>query len=197
MDECHPGGGRTERVRAGRKTEKKVVSLTRWTRILSIAAVFIFLIGGTALYRNSRGSLMPAADKTEAAVMADLASAAREEAAEETAGEEPDIRKKNAATMTLAAERRRPRPKRKHRRPGRKRRLMTRNRPWQWEQHPWKPRRRSMTRRRNRYPCRRRRPCPRCRLLCRKRLRPIHRKRSRRRKPPDCCGRRRVHHGYG
>lgn len=85
------------------KTEKKVVSLTRWTRILSIAAVFIFLIGGTALYRNSRGSLMPAADKTEAAVMADLASAAWEEAAEETAGEEPDIRKKNAATMTLAA----------------------------------------------------------------------------------------------
>ena len=85
------------------KTEKKVVSLNRWTRILSIAAVFIFLIGGTALYRNSRGSLMPAADKTEAAVMADLASAAWEEAAEETAGEEPDIRKKNAATMTLAA----------------------------------------------------------------------------------------------
>ena len=84
------------------KTEKKVVSLTRWTRILSIAAVFIFLIGGTALYRNSRGSLMPAADKTEAAVMADLASAAREESAEETE-EEPDIRKKNAAAMTLAA----------------------------------------------------------------------------------------------
>ena len=77
------------------KTEKKVVSLTRWTRILSIAAVFIFLIGGTALYRNSRGSLMPAADKTEAAVMADLASAAREESAEETE-EEPDIREKNA-----------------------------------------------------------------------------------------------------
>ena len=84
------------------KTEKKVVSLTRWTRILSIAAVFIFLIGGTALYRNSRGSLMPAADKTEAAVMADLASAAREESAEETE-EEPDIREKNAAAMTLAA----------------------------------------------------------------------------------------------
>ena len=91
------------------KTEKKVVSLTRWTRILSIAAVFIFLIGGTALYRNSRGSLMPAADKTEAAVMADLASAAREESAEKTeeepekTEEEPDIRKKNAAAMTLAA----------------------------------------------------------------------------------------------
>lgn len=84
------------------KEAKKTISVVRWTRILSVAAMFIFLVGGTILHRNSRGSLMSAADKTEAAVMADLASAAREESAEETE-EEPDIRKKNAAAMTLAA----------------------------------------------------------------------------------------------
>ena len=89
------------------KTEKKVVSLTRWTRILSIAAVFIFLIGGTALYRNSRGSLMPAADKTEAAVMADLASAAREESAEETE-EEPETKE----TVIIAGQKRASKPRR-------------------------------------------------------------------------------------
>ena len=55
------------------KTEAKPpVSLTRWTRILSIAAVFVFLIGGTILYRNSRKTLTTAAFRTEAknAVMA-------------------------------------------------------------------------------------------------------------------------------
>ena len=34
-----------------------VVSPARWTRILSVAAAFIFLIGGTVLYRNSKRSL--------------------------------------------------------------------------------------------------------------------------------------------
>lgn len=87
------------------KEEKKTISVVRWTRILSVAALFIFLVGGTILHRNSRGSLTPvlSAEKKEAANLADLDSAAWEEAAEETAGEEPDIRKKNAATMTLAA----------------------------------------------------------------------------------------------
>jgi hypothetical protein len=33
-------------------------SVVLWTRILSVAAVFVFLIGGTILYRNSRQSLM-------------------------------------------------------------------------------------------------------------------------------------------
>ena len=84
------------------KTEKKPVSLARWNRILSIAAVFIFLIGGTVLHRNSRGSLMPAADQT-AAVLADMTFAAREEAVEEAAEEEPDSRKKNAGNAMLAA----------------------------------------------------------------------------------------------
>ena len=87
------------------KEEKKTISVVRWTRILSVAAMFIFLVGGTILHRNSRDSLTPvlSAEKKEAANLADLDSAAWEEAAEETAGEEPDIRKKNAATMTLAA----------------------------------------------------------------------------------------------
>ena len=36
------------------ETRDKTASLVRWTRMLSIAAVFVFLIGGTILYRNSR-----------------------------------------------------------------------------------------------------------------------------------------------
>ena len=39
---------------AEEKTENRTVSLVRWTRILSIAAAFIFLIGGTVIYRNSK-----------------------------------------------------------------------------------------------------------------------------------------------
>ena len=48
--------------------EKKTVSIVRWTRILSVAAVFVFLIGGTLLYRSSKKSLsVPyAAEKREA-----------------------------------------------------------------------------------------------------------------------------------
>ena len=43
---------------------KAPVSLARWTRILSVAAVFVFLIGGTLIYRNSKKtlSLAPAAE---------------------------------------------------------------------------------------------------------------------------------------
>ena len=37
--------------------QKPPVSLNRWTRILSIAAAFVFLIGGTIIYRNSRKTL--------------------------------------------------------------------------------------------------------------------------------------------
>ena len=36
---------------------KHTLSIVRWTRILSVAAVFVFLIGGTLLYRNSKKSL--------------------------------------------------------------------------------------------------------------------------------------------
>ena len=47
---------------------KAPVSLARWTRILSVAAVFVFLIGGTLLYRNSKKtlSLAPAAEMSHA-----------------------------------------------------------------------------------------------------------------------------------
>ena len=65
------------------KEEKKPISLVRWTRILSIAAMFVFLVGGTLLYRNTKGTMMPAmsAEKKEAAVMTQMA---------DTAGEEPE-----------------------------------------------------------------------------------------------------------
>jgi len=55
------------------KEEKAPVSLARWTRILSAAAVFVFLIGGTILFRNSRKTLTGAGyrtESTEAAVFA-------------------------------------------------------------------------------------------------------------------------------
>ena len=36
------------------RKEKKIVSMNRWTRILSVAAAFVFLIGGTVLYRRAK-----------------------------------------------------------------------------------------------------------------------------------------------
>ena len=49
--------------------EKNTVSVVRWTRILSIAAVFVFLIGGTMLHRNAKKTLSASytAEKREAA----------------------------------------------------------------------------------------------------------------------------------
>ena len=81
---------------------KNTLSVVRLTRILSIAAVFVFLIGGTLLYRNSKKSLTSsvplAAEKQENAETVDepaaepaveaAASAVMEEA-EEAAAEEP------------------------------------------------------------------------------------------------------------
>ena len=46
----------------------RVVLINRWTRILSVAAVFVFLIGGTLVYRSSRPAVTierPAAEKRE------------------------------------------------------------------------------------------------------------------------------------
>ena len=37
-----------------KKNNSRVISINRWTRILSVAAVFVFLIGGTLIYRSSR-----------------------------------------------------------------------------------------------------------------------------------------------
>ena len=36
------------------RKEKKIVSMNRWTRILSVAAAFVFLIGGTVLYWRAK-----------------------------------------------------------------------------------------------------------------------------------------------
>ena len=80
---------------------KHTLSIVRWTRILSVAAVFVFLIGGTLLYRNSKKSLSSPVsfeaekqDTVETAVepATELAAGAvmeTAEEAEEAAAEEP------------------------------------------------------------------------------------------------------------
>lgn len=91
------------------KAEKKAVSVMRWTRMLSIAAVFLFLIGGTILYRNSRGSLMPVlnAGQMDTAVMTDEVPAAVEEPeaerTEEAAEADQPFRRKETVTLMAAA----------------------------------------------------------------------------------------------
>jgi len=49
---------KAEAAQAKPETKKEnhhpVVSVTRWTRVLSVAAVFVFLIGGTLIYRTTR-----------------------------------------------------------------------------------------------------------------------------------------------
>ena len=90
------------------KAEKRTVQAARWTRMLSIAAVFVFLIGGTILYRNSKGSLTPVlnAGPMDAAVMMNMSPAAGEipeaEMTEEAAGEETEFRRKDAGTLMAA-----------------------------------------------------------------------------------------------
>ena len=87
------------------KEEKKPISLVRWTRILSVAAMFVFLIGGTLLYRNTKGTMRPAmsAEKKEAAVMTEMAVTAVEEAAEEEAESEAYDPDRDAGNMPLSA----------------------------------------------------------------------------------------------
>ena len=58
-----------KRAPADEKPRRGAVSAVRWTRILSAAAAFVFLIGGTLLYRNSKKTLdtvMTAEEKTAA-----------------------------------------------------------------------------------------------------------------------------------
>ena len=90
---------------AEEKEEKKPVSIVRWTRILSVAAMFVFLIGGTLLYRNTKGTMRPAmnAEKKEAAVMTEMAVTAVEEAAEEEAESEAYDPDRDAGNMPLSA----------------------------------------------------------------------------------------------
>ena len=81
---------------------KHTLSIVRWTRILSVAAVFVFLIGGTLLYRNSKKSLTSSAplaakkqenaetvDEPAAEPAVEAAAGAVMEEAEEAAAEEP------------------------------------------------------------------------------------------------------------
>ena len=89
------------------KEEKKPISIVRWTRILSVAAMFVFLVGGTFLYRNTKGTMMPAmsAEKKEAAVMTEMAVTTGEapETAEEEAESEAYDPDRDAGTMSLSA----------------------------------------------------------------------------------------------
>ena len=53
--------------------------MIHWTRILSVAAVFVFLIGGTLLYRNSKQSLANSYDTERKAAQAMTAAEIPEE----------------------------------------------------------------------------------------------------------------------
>ena len=98
------------------ETPDRTGTIIRWTRILSVAAVFVFLIGGTLLYRSSKKTLSspvltaesrktvaaenvaPAAgavteasvEAMDAAVMEEAPEAAYEAAWEESEAEEAD-----------------------------------------------------------------------------------------------------------
>jgi len=79
-----------------KENQSRIVLINRWTRILSLAAVFVFLIGGTLIYRSSRPMVtmeQPAAEKREETAEATEKPADKaaenpaEEAAEKTAEE--------------------------------------------------------------------------------------------------------------
>lgn len=84
------------------ETREKTATLVRWTRMLSIAAVFVFLIGGTILYRNSRKTLSAPYAAVENAALPEAAEPAEEkaEAKAEPAAEEAA----EAAVPEVAAE---------------------------------------------------------------------------------------------
>ena len=75
-------------------TQRKTVSLVRWTRILSVAAAFVFLIGGTLLWRSTKQSLS-ASDKAEKRETAAMTVA--EENTAVPAAEEPAVPAAGAA----------------------------------------------------------------------------------------------------
>ena len=91
-----------EREPAEEKEQRKTGTMILWTRILSVAAVFIFLIGGTLLYRNSKKyprtvyqteerEPEAAADETAAAVSAKGAMIPAEEADGTEAAEDAGV----------------------------------------------------------------------------------------------------------
>ena len=83
----------------------RLVAMRKWTRVLSVAAVFVFLIGGTMIYRNSRKSLEePAreqapASAVEAVEAAQAPAAAREAEANKAAEEEISVTAEEETTM--------------------------------------------------------------------------------------------------
>lgn len=87
--------------------DRKMAAIVHWTRILSVAAVFVFLIGGTLLYRNTKKTLsVPnAAGKYEAAETAvSAAGPALEEAAEEAVPEDAEAAEEDMAEGPVAEE---------------------------------------------------------------------------------------------
>ena len=74
-----------------KETGDRTVFLVRWTRILSVAAAFVFLIGGTLLYRNQKKTLTApkTADISEVPqeTAEKMTDEAGKEVAEEAAGE--------------------------------------------------------------------------------------------------------------
>lgn len=88
------------------QTRGRITAMRKWTRILSVAAVFVFLIGGTMIYRNSRKTSeeparetameaavagMEAAQAPDAGMEADMmAMESAEEAADRAADSAPE-----------------------------------------------------------------------------------------------------------
>ena len=93
-----------KREPAEEKTRNRTVSLVRWTRILSIAAVFVFLIGGTVIYRNS-GKKPAAAFRIENMAAVELSAEVPEAGEAAVYEEEPPAEGVAAAgAVTEAAE---------------------------------------------------------------------------------------------
>ena len=81
---------------AEKEAPERSVSLGRWTRILSIAAVFVFLVGGTILYRGAGRNLSdPAVKENKAAAVlsagANEAAPGAEKAAEAAGSDYADM----------------------------------------------------------------------------------------------------------
>lgn len=92
-----------------KENNSKIVVINRWTRILSVAAVFVFLIGGTLIYRSSRPkavTTLPAAEKQEeaASVKTTEAPAYEDAGAVMPAAEEPAREEAGAVYGMEAAE---------------------------------------------------------------------------------------------
>ena len=80
--------------------------VSQWPRILSVAAVFVFLIGGTLIYRSARKPLLPANEAVSTMAVTEGAvneEAATEEAAAVNAATEEAVTD-NAATVENAME---------------------------------------------------------------------------------------------